>query len=106
MLVPSAASAYRSPGAVVHGDLYGGRIQYFVGAFNGKGYALANTTNEPEVIGRLRFYPFRKSKNSWYKEFAFGGAVDHARSAAIAGDLSFSGQLPDGRLQLLSAVPH
>ncbi len=96
MLVPSAASAYRSPGAVVHGDLYGGRIQYFVGAFNGKGYALANTTNEPEVIGRLRFYPFRKSKNSWYKEFAFGGAVDHARSAAIAGDLSFSGQLPDG----------
>ena len=96
MLVPSAASAYRSPGAVVHGDLYGGRIQYFVGAFNGKGYALANTTNEPEVIGRLRFYPFRKSKNSWYKEFAFGGAVDHARSAALSGDLSFSGQLPDG----------
>ncbi len=96
MLVPSAASAYRSPGAVIHGDLSGGRIQYFVGAFNGKGYALANTTNEPEVIGRLRFYPFRKSKNSWYKEFAFGGAVDHARSAALSGDLSFNGTLPDG----------
>jgi hypothetical protein len=96
MLVPSAASAYRSPGAVIHGDLYGSRIQYFVGAFNGKGYALANTTNEPEVIGRLRFYPFRKSKNMWWKDFAFGGAVDHARSSALAGDLSFSGALPNG----------
>lgn len=96
MLYPSAASAYRSPGAVFHGDFYGGVIQWFAGAFNGKGFALANTTNEPEIIGRLRFYPWRKSKNSWLKEFAFGGAVDHARSSALAGDLSFSGQLPDG----------
>lgn len=95
MLYPSAASAYRSPGAVLHGDFYGGVIQWFVGAFNGKGYALANTTNQPEVIGRLRFYPWRKSKNSWLKEFAFGGAVDRARSSIIGGDVSFSGQLPD-----------
>ncbi len=96
MLYPSAASAYRSPGVAIHGDIYGGIVQYWVGAFNGKGYAIANTTNEPEVIGRLRFYPWRKSKNDWLKQFTFGGSIDHARSRGLSGDQSFSGALPDG----------
>ena len=60
MLYPSAASAYRSPGVAFHGDIDGGVVQYWLGAFNGKGYALVNTTNQPEVIGRLRFYLWRK----------------------------------------------
>jgi Phosphate-selective porin O and P len=105
MLVPSAASAFRSPGAVLHGDLDGGVVQWFFGGFNGKGYALANTTNEPEIVGRLRFYPFRKSKNSWWREFAFGGAVDHGRSRALSGDLSFSGTLPDGAYSFFPQFP-
>jgi hypothetical protein len=95
MLYPSAASAYRSPGIALHGDIDGGVMQYWVGAFNGKGYAIANTTNQPEVIGRLRFYPFRKSNSSWFKEFAFGGAINRARSRGLSGDQSFSGALPD-----------
>jgi phosphate-selective porin len=96
MLYPSAASAYRSPGAALHGDISGGIMQYWVGAFNGKGYALANTTSEPEIIGRLRFYPWRKSKSTWFKQLAFGGSIDHARSRGLSGDQSFSGALPDG----------
>jgi phosphate-selective porin len=96
LLYPSAASAYRSPGAAFHGDIDGGVMQYWVGAFNGKGYALANTTNQPEVIGRLRFYPWRKSKSDWFKQFAFGGSVDFARSRGLSGDQSISGTLPDG----------
>lgn len=96
MLYPSAASAYRSPGATIHGDIAGGVMQYWVGAFNGKGYALANTTNQPEVIGRLRFYPWRNTKNDWFKQFAFGGSVDFARSRGLSGDQSFSATLPDG----------
>jgi phosphate-selective porin len=96
MLYPSAASAYRSPGVALHGDISGGILQYWVGAFNGKGYALTNTTNEPEVIGRLRFYPWRKSKSDWFKQLAFGGSIDHARSRGLSGDQSFSGALPDG----------
>src|ERR1700728_3722555 len=95
MLYPSAASAFRSPGIAIHGDIDGGVVQYWVGAFNGKGYAIANTTNQPEVVGRLRFYPFRKSNSSWFKEFAFGGAIDRARSRGLSGDQSFSGALPD-----------
>lgn len=95
MLYPSAASAYRSPGVAIHGDIDGGVMQYWVGAFNGKGYALVNTTNQPEVIGRLRFYPWRKSKSDWLKQFAFGGSIDRARSAGITRDQSFNGTLPD-----------
>jgi phosphate-selective porin OprO and OprP len=96
LLYPSAASAYRSPGAAFHGDIDGGVMQYWVGAFNGKGYALVNTTNQPEVIGRLRFYPWRKSKSDWFKQFAFGGSVDFARSRGLSGDQSIGGTLPDG----------
>ena len=96
MLYPSAASAYRSPGVALHGDISGGVLQYWVGAFNGKGYALANTTNEPEIIGRLRFYPWRKSNSAWFKQLAFGGSIDHARSRGLSGDQSFSGALPNG----------
>jgi phosphate-selective porin len=95
MLYPSAASAYRSPGVAIHGDISGGVMQYWVGAFNGKGYALANTTNQPEVVGRLRFYPWRKTKSEWFKQLAFGGSVDFARSRGLSGDQSFSGALPD-----------
>ncbi len=95
MLYPSAASAFRSPGAALHGDLDGGVVQYWVGAFNGKGYALVNTTNQPEVVGRLRLYPWRKSKSEWFKQLAFGGSIDRARSRGLSGDQSFSGTLPD-----------
>ncbi|MGA7289707.1 MAG: porin, partial [Terriglobales bacterium] len=95
MLYPSAASAFRSPGLAIHGDIDGGVVQYWAGAFNGKGYALVNTTNQPEFIGRLRFYPFRKSQSSWFKQFAIGGSMDFARSRGLSGDQSFLGTLPD-----------
>ncbi|MGA8213570.1 MAG: porin [Candidatus Sulfotelmatobacter sp.] len=96
ILYPSAASAFRSPGAAIHGDIDGGVIQYWVGAFNGKGYAIANTTNQPEVIGRLRLYPWRKSKSEWLKGLAFGGAADRGRSRGLSGDQSFNGTVPGG----------
>jgi phosphate-selective porin len=96
MLYPSAASLYRSPGAAFHGDIDGGVMQYWVGAFNGKGFALANTTNQPEVVGRLRFYPWRKTSSEWLKQFAFGGSVDFGRSRGLSGDQSFNAALPDG----------
>src|SRR5208337_581133 len=35
LLYPSAATAYRSPGAVIHGDIDGGVMQYWTGVFNG-----------------------------------------------------------------------
>jgi phosphate-selective porin len=105
MLYPSAATANRSPGAAFHGDIDGGVMQYWVGAFNGKGYALANTTNQPEVVARLRFYPWRKTKNDWLKNFAFGGSADFGRSRGLSGDQSFSSALPDGAYSFFPQFP-
>jgi phosphate-selective porin len=105
LLYPSAATAYRSPGAAFHGDIDGGVMQYWIGAFNGKGYALTNTTSQPEVIGRLRFYPWRKTKNEWLKQFAIGGAVDFARSRGLSGDQSFNGTLPDAAYNFFPQFP-
>jgi phosphate-selective porin OprO and OprP len=95
LLYPSAVTAYRSPGITLHGDISGGVIQYWAGAFNGRGGVTANATNEPDFVGRLRFYPFRKSKNDWIKQFAFGGSISHSRSSGLNNDVSFSGTLPD-----------
>jgi len=95
LLYPSPAS-FRSPGIAFHGDLRGGVVQYWVGAFNGKGTLAANTTNEPEVIGRLRFYPWRNTSRAWLKGFAFGGAAGHGRSRGLSNEQSFNGALPEG----------
>jgi phosphate-selective porin OprO/OprP len=95
LLYPCAGTAYRCPGMTLHGDISGGVVQWWAGAFNGRNGVTANATNEPEFVGRLRFYPWRKSKNDWFKQFAFGGSITHGRSRGLSGDLSFSGALPD-----------
>jgi len=95
LLYPSAVTAFRSPGAVIHGDIDGGVFQYWAGAFNGRGGVTANVTNEPEFVGRLRLYPWRKSKNEWFKQLALGGSISHGRSRGLSNDVNFSGTLPD-----------
>lgn len=95
LLYPCAVTAYRCPGLTIHGDIDGGVFQYWVGAFNGRGGVTANVTNEPEFVGRVRLYPWRKTKSSWLKDLAFGGSISHSRSRALSNDVSFSGLLPD-----------
>lgn len=95
LLYPSASTSFRSPGITLHGDIDGGVMQWWAGAFNGKGILANNTTNQPEIIGRLRFYPWRKQKDSLLKGLAFGGSVGFGKTAGIANELSFSGTLPD-----------
>jgi hypothetical protein len=95
VLYPNAPGAYRAPGIDVHGELANGRAQYWVGLFNGQGLLASETTNEPEIIGRLRFSPWKQSENAWLKGFSFGGSTEHSRSKALAAELSFSGQMTD-----------
>jgi phosphate-selective porin OprO/OprP len=95
MLYPSASSAFRSPGATIHGDISGGAAQYWIGVFNGKGYVTANSTSEPEVVGRLRFYPWRSHKDSVLQGLAFGGSAAHSRTRGLSNEQSFSGANPD-----------
>ena len=95
VLYPDAGGAFRAPGIDVHGDLAGGRAQYWVGVFNGQGLLTAATTNEVEVVGRARFSPWKDSDNHWLQGLSFGGSAEHSRSKALAGELSFSGVLND-----------
>ena len=95
LLYPSAASAYRSPGFVVHGDIDGGVFQYWAGAFNGKGFATNNTTSVPESVGRVRFYPWRKNKDSALQGLAFGGSIAYSKARGLSNELTPSMMQPD-----------
>ena len=86
LLYPSVVTAFRSPGITLHGDIDHGAVQYFLGAFNGRGGVTAAVVNEPEIVGRVRLYPWRNTKSVWWKEFAFGGSVAHADSRGLTGD--------------------
>jgi phosphate-selective porin len=96
VLYPDAGGAFRAPGIDIHGDLADGRAQYWAGIFNGQGLLAASTTNEVEVVGRLRLSPWKGSENHWLKGFSVGGSAEHSRSKALANELSFSGVLNDG----------
>ena len=95
LLYPNAASAFRSPGATIHGDLHDGAFQYWAGIFNGKGYATNNTTSVPETSGRVRFYPWRDKKDSALQGFAFGGALDYSQTRGLSGELTPTMAMPD-----------
>jgi hypothetical protein len=95
VLYPNAAGAFRAPGIDVHGSLASGRAQYWIGLFNGQGLIQNGTTNEPEVMGKVRFLPWNQSENTWLKGFGIGGSVEHSRSKALANELSFSGLMTD-----------
>jgi phosphate-selective porin len=94
-LYPDAAGTFRAPGMMAHGSLHDGAFQYWVGLFNGKGIITNNTTNEPEITGRIRVYPFKTSSNDMLKGFAIGGSVEHSRSRGLSNELSFSGVTND-----------
>jgi len=105
LLYPSAGTAFRSPGITIHGDIDGSVVQYWAGIFNGRNGVTANATNEPEFVGRFRFYPGRKSKNDWIKQFAFGGSITHSRSRGLSNDQSFSGVMPDVVYNFFPSLP-
>ena len=105
MLYPCAVTAFRCPGITFHGDIDGGVLQYWAGAFNGRGGVTANVVNEPEFVGRLRLYPWRKTKNEWLRQFALGGSISHARSRGLSNDVSFNGALPDGTYTFFPQLP-
>ncbi len=95
LLYPSVGTAFRSPGLTFHGDIDGGVMQYWAGMFNGRNGVAPNVTNQPEFVGRVRFYPWRKTKDEWLRQLAFGGSMSYGRSRGLSGDQSFNGLLPD-----------
>ena len=105
LLYPCAVTAFRCPGITVHGDIDHGVMQYWVGAFNGRGGVTNNVVNEPEIVGRLRFYPWRNTNSTWFKDFAFGGSISSGHSRGLSGDVSFSGTIPDQTYTFFPSLP-
>src|SRR6202050_1047400 len=95
VLYPDAGGNFRAPGVDVHGDLADGRAQYWAGIFNGQGLLAAGTTNEPEVVARVRFAPWKDS-DGMLKGLSVGGSVEHSRSRGLSNEISYSGLLTDG----------
>src|SRR6202167_255328 len=95
-LYPDASGAFRSPGIEAHGELADGIVEYWGGVFNGQGLLASGTTNEPEVVGRLRFSPFKSTQIDWLKTLGFGGSFEHSRSRGLSNELSYSGVMNDG----------
>jgi phosphate-selective porin len=96
VLYPDAGGAFRAPGLDVHGQLAHNSVEYWIGLFNGQGLLASGTTNEPEVVGRLRVSPFKTTGITWLNDFALGGSFEHSRSKGLAGELSYSGVMNDG----------
>lgn len=96
VLYPDAGGAFRSPGLYAYGELGKGSMEYWLGVFNGQGLLTSGTTNEAEVVGRLRFSPFKNSDLNLLKGLSFGGSYEHSRSKGLANELSFSGAMNDG----------
>jgi phosphate-selective porin len=102
VLYPDAGGAFRAPGLDIHGELAGGTVEYWAGVFNGQGLLNSGTTNEPEVVGRLRFSPFKNIQNNWVNGFGFGGSYEHSRARGLtSSEVSFSGAMNDGTYTII-----
>jgi phosphate-selective porin OprO/OprP len=99
LLYPNAATAFRSPGAMVHGDISGGRVQYWVGAFNDRGLLANNTQNWPDIIAHARFSPWKSKKDSMFQGFSIGGSIGYGKTRGLSNENSFAATTPDTAFQ-------
>ena len=69
-LVPS-----RDVGAMLHGSLFGGIVNYAGGIFNGSGQSKSETNDSKDLAVRLVVAPFNRTDLAWLKNFQLGGDV-------------------------------
>ena len=76
---PSQLVPNREVGIEFHGELFGNRMTYAVGAFNGVVDGGSEdfdvTDDRKEVVGRLTFQPFNKSETDVLKGLGFGAGA-------------------------------
>lgn len=92
----------RSPGIQLAGDVAGGKIEYQLGAFNGKGTLAPNTARTPEGVVRVRFSPWRGESVRWRAGVSFGGALALGRQR---GGMSLIGQTESQSATFFPARP-
>lgn len=67
-------------GAMIYGNPFGGRVEYAVGAFNGRARTLEDNNDNSDLAGRLVLAPFKKSKSELLRELYVGGSVTSGHS--------------------------
>ena len=111
--LPTALTPNRDLGVQLHGELFGGRMNYAAGVFNGSGDA-RNSTNldtddTKEFAGRIFFQPF-KTTDSFAQGLGFGlgGSYgsEHSTTAlpATTGG-TLAGYATDGQQQFFAYNP-
>jgi phosphate-selective porin OprO/OprP len=65
----------RDLGAMLHGSLFGGVVNYAGGIFNGSGQNTADTNNSKDLAGRLVLTPFKQSEVAWLRNLQVGGDI-------------------------------
>ncbi|MBI4380341.1 MAG: hypothetical protein HY574_04030 [candidate division NC10 bacterium] len=63
----------RDVGAMLHGKLLGGMVEYGAGVFNGRGQNAAETNDSKDIAGRILVEPFKASGISPLKKFHVAG---------------------------------
>lgn len=92
----------RSPGLMIHGELTKGKVEYYIGAFNGLGNLQNNTSSTPEGYFRFRLNPFKNSGTETLRNLSFGGAFANGRHKN--GD-SFRGRTSSRSVSFFNRVP-
>ncbi len=105
MLYPSAAGSFRSPGAMLLGNIGDGTVEYWAGVFNGRGILAPPSSNWPDIVGRVRISPLRWTSAPALKHLSIGASFSYSREALIAKDQSFSGLIDDGAYTFTPSFP-
>ncbi len=69
-------------GLMFFGKLFGKRLEYGVGLFNGSGTNVEEVNDDKDVAGRIALTPFAASDNTWMKHLTFGGSATYGKQAA------------------------
>ncbi len=91
----------RDVGAMFHGSLFDGTLEYAAGIFNGNGQNNAETNDSKEYAGRLLVRPFKQT------------AIPFLQKLHLAGDMTYGDQdkgqslrgRTDGRFEFFPRVP-
>lgn len=69
-------------GLMFFGKLFGKRLEYGVGIFNGSGTNVAETNDDKDVAARLALTPFAGGESSWVNHLTLGGSFTYGEQSS------------------------
>lgn len=69
----------RDIGAMIHGDIAKGLLNYGLAVCNGSGKNTSDTDDDKDVVARAVLSPFAGSENTFLKGLHFGGSISYGR---------------------------